>query len=100
MSTEQTPSHAAPEQETFTIGELVQFITQTRDAIAKTIAIRTETADSFRNGTDEEWRAVGYLKSKAERVKVADMYTSIANTHRNELALYNAVLDVLTKHTP
>jgi len=86
MSADRTPSSSTPEQETFTIGELVKFITQTRDAVVSKIAIRTETAEAFRTGTDEEWRAVGYMKSKAERVKVADMYTAIANTNRKEVA--------------
>ena len=77
------------------LGALVEFLEgKLIDAFA-TLKAREEMERTWRGGTDEMWRAVGCTKSKAQRLKDADMHARIAAKNRKEVAMFKAVLERL-----
>lgn len=85
-----------PEQESFTIGELLAFVKLKREALVKNIAGREQMRDSWSKGTSAEWRKAKCNLTKAQRMEEAGIHGAIASAHRREVAMFDAVIDVLT----
>lgn len=100
MSANPTPSPAAPEQETFTIGELLAFVRMKREALTRQIAGREQMREMWSTGTSAGWRKAKCKMTKAERLKEADMHKAIAAAQRREVAMYDAVMHVLNNYHP
>ena len=90
-------SQEKPEQESFTIGDLLAFVKLKREALAKDLRARAETIDAWSSGTSAEWRAVGCKLDLTQRIKVADMHKAIAAAQRREVAMFNAIIDVISR---
>lgn len=100
MSTEPTSSAAKPEQETFTIGDMLAFLQLKREAIAKQIEGRKQMQEMWSTGTSAGWRKAKCKMTKPERLKEADMHKAIAAAQRREVAMYDAVIHVLNNYQP
>jgi len=100
MSANPTPSPAAPEQETFTIGDLLAFVNLKREALAKQVSSREQMHAMWSGGTSAGWRKAKCKMTKAERLKEADMHKAIAAAQRREVAMYDAVIHVLNNYHP
>ena len=93
-------SQEKPEQESFTIGDLLAFVKLKRDALVKNIAGREQMRDSWSKGTSAEWRKAKCKMTKAQRMEEAGIHARIASAQRREVAMYDAVIDVLTRCQP
>ena len=86
-----------PRQESFTIGDLLVFVKVKRDALLKNIAGREQMRDSWSKGTSVEWRKVKCKMTKAQRMEEAGIHGAIALAQRREVAMFDAVIDVLSR---
>ncbi len=62
----------------------------------QTLKVRLEMESVMRGGSEKSWRAVGYFKGKAHRLKEAEIHARIAVKNRRELEMFKAVLQHLT----
>jgi hypothetical protein len=77
------------------LGACVDFIEGKLIDAAATLHAREEMERTWRGGTDEMWRAVGCNRTRAQRLKDADMHGRIAEKNRKEVAMLKAVLERL-----
>lgn len=93
-------SQEKPEQESFTIGDLLLFIKLKKTAITEALEGRTQMLEAYASGTSAEWRKAGCKLKPKQRMKEADMHKAIASAQRREVAMYDAVIDVLSRCQP
>jgi len=93
-------SQETPQEETFTIGDLLLFIKLKKTAITEALAGRTQMLEAYVRGTSAEWRKAGCKLAPKQRIKEADMHKAIASAQRREVAMYDAVIDVLSRYQP
>jgi hypothetical protein len=81
-------------------GAMVRFIKDKIVEAEKTLRRRLEMQETWAGGTDASWRAVGSVKSKAERLIDSDTHGRIADKNRKELEMLKAIRDHLLDPQP
>ena len=72
-----------------------EFIQSKIADVEQSIKSREEVAGLLRTATAKEWRESGGAKSKAERMREAEIEAKIIAKLKNELAHYQSLLKIL-----